>query len=279
MPSPRRLEQFSSRDGFTVIDLSSIVVSHSSEQGVRSAYFHAAGQDYPQRTMGYAPALMAMARETAVLDLFGEPSDVDDATDELFASLHEIGLGQLWTIDDNDVLRWAWACIGAMPSHAAGPFTLFNRTAEVVFDRYSDWFAETPTTGSVALTANPTGFDIDNAGFGRASRVVFRLRANATSGFGNNPTLTNARGEQSITVNLDAASADAEIRIRNEDRVVEQSTDDGTNYTDAFDLVTLGDTQAHLMEIHRGINPMSYSQDSGTPDAVLEWEYYETFKS
>jgi len=279
MVAPRRIEKFTSRDGADVVDFSELLVSARTSQGLRAGQFYAAGQHYPSRTHGYAPSLKMSAREELMVDPFGDPLVVDAAVDELRSLCYGIGLGQLWTIDDAAVLRWAWAALVEMPASEMGPFTQFNMPLAIAFERFSDWFSEDPVTGSQALASGSVAFDINNAGDAKASAVTFRLRANATGGFANNPTLSNARGSQALTIALDAVSANAEVRIRNDDNAIDASTDNGATYADAYDLATLADDQVALMEIHRGVNPMTYSQDSGTPDAVIEWSYYEAFLS
>lgn len=283
MAALRRIEKFTNRAGDEEFDFTASTVTVTRlrmDQGYRSPRFYAAGQHYPARVRGFSPALRDVRNVAATIELAdfatADPAVVDAAVDELLATCHRFGLGKLWTIDDDSVRRWAWAELAAAPFEM-GPFNFIDLPLELTWAVFSDWYGETPVTGSQAVSASPTSWDITNGGSLRAGMLEVRFRAGSTGGFANNPTLANARGDQAIAFAIDAASADDEIRIRPDDDAAEYSDDDGATYSDAYDDVTLADDQAVLFELPPGVNPITYTQDSGTPDLTISWSYYEAF--
>lgn len=270
----RRLTKFEHRDGLEYIRLPQTEASYQTTQPLRSKIFQAAGQDYPIRMLGLGPGLKDMATENATFVLASLnrcPGVIDGKWSTLIETCLGYGVGKLWSEDDLYEPRWAWAYLIKMPDrqHTLS-FNARHIAVAMTFGRLSDWYAAEATTGTVEVSASPTNFNIVNEGFTRAGAVTIRLRSNAVGGF-NVPTITNGIGSQAVTINKVADSAASEIRIRSANNVVEYSNDDGVNYANIYDLVTLSGEQAALMEILRGTNPMIYTQPSGTPDLTIDW--------
>lgn len=271
----RRLVRFERRDGLEYIKLPQTEARFSTSQILRGKNFSAAGQDYPIRMTGLGPGLKDIAMESMDFVLASRnrcPGVIDGKWETLVEMCHSFGVGKLWSRDDLYDERWAWAYLSKMPDreHALS-FNARHMQIQLTFGRLSDWFGETET-GEETISASPTNFDIVNPGLRRAGSLIIRLRSNGVGGF-DNPTLSNGIGSQTITIAKEADFASSEIRIRAANNVVEYSNDDGANYANIYDLVTLGDGQAHVMEVLRGTNPMIYTQPSGTPDLTIEWSF------
>lgn len=274
----RRIYRFENRSGSDFVTFPLIEPRQVSGQQIRSGLFDAAGQDYPIRLLGAAPGRKAVGREQVVFVLASKqhcPGVIDGKWDTLVNKLYTFGEGKLWSQDSTeDDKRWAYAFLaGELPVREVD-FARNRRHLEtgVEFSRLSDWYGET-VTGSEVITETPHSWTLNNPGLQRAGNLIIRLRANSTAGFDNNPTLLNALGPQEITINKEAAMAVSEIRIRPSVGVVEYSDNDGVSYGNVYDLVTLGSTQTVLFELLPGDNPITYMQDSGTPDLTIEWEF------
>lgn len=248
-------------------------------------YEYEPSQDYREVTSAIAGANYAwdfaaagawakeVGEEPVRFTIWGSSAaDADTKFEEAIGKLRRIGLGKLWTIDAAGARRWAWAKLRSRPSYRVGVDDFWTIQVEAVFARFSDWYNESPITGSQAISSSPTSWPITLPGNARSGYVLFRLRSNSATGF-TNPVLTNLTTGQSVSSSRDAASANSELKIDNERMSVEYSNDDGVTYTPDYDLVSLGPTQAVLMELDPGENIMQYS-DGGTPNATLEWTIY-----
>jgi hypothetical protein len=275
--APRRIEKFTDRLESETVSFDGPAFAWRSEQQFRSGRAAAAGQHYPVRLMGYGPGLKDLGRELVSYNPFGDPDDVDDLVDELRSKCHRFGVGKLWTVDDASDRRWCWASLEGWQS-AMDAFTQFDRPHELRFERWSNWFAEDPTTGSHTLNGALENFAIVNAGVTRVTDITFRFRSNGSPGVPAPFTLTNATNGQALTIARDMVGAALEERLRTGAMACEHSTDDGTSYADDYDQLTLPATQAVLMELEPGSNSFFAAFDA-TPDGVLEWSFYAAFDS
>lgn len=269
-------ESFASADGGISYAFPGDGLEWSPSQGFRRSEAAAIGADYAWDHLQGAAWPAAVAEEAVRFVIWGDTAaDVDTAFDTCVATLRRIGRGKLWTTDAAGVRRWAWAKLAARPVTTVTVDALFTLPVECIFARYSNWYAESPTTGSQALSASPTTWNITNPGTAPARGIVLRLRSNGATG-ATDPKFENLTNSHEIQTTRDLTGADHELRIDNGAQRVQRSTDDGATYADDWALVTVPADQVALLELEPGINSIRYT-DAGTPDAVAEWSFYPEF--
>ncbi|MGE5501676.1 MAG: hypothetical protein ACM3W4_07105 [Ignavibacteriales bacterium] len=272
----RYLEKFESVDGLTSYVFPVDDYEYEPAQAFRRSEAPVVGADYAVDFLDAAPWPKAVGEEAVRFTIWGaSAADADAQYDACVATLRGIGLGKLYQVDSATTRRWCWAKLLARPSSLVDVNGYSNRPVTLRFARYSDWFAATPTAGSVTITATPHSFTITNPGNAAARFVVFRLRANAAAGF-TNPSLVNLTNGYSVASSRDAISADSELKVDAERMQVLWSDTNGATHADDYALVTLGPKQAGLMQLEPGPNAMRYA-DAGTPNLDLEWSFYAPY--
>lgn len=272
----RYLEKFESVDGLTSYTFPIDDYEYEPAQAFRRSEAPAVGADYAVDFLGAVPWPKAVGEEAVRFTIWGaSAADADSQFDACVASLRNIGLGRLYQVDAATTRRWCWAKLLARPSYLVDVNGYFNIPVTLRFARYSDWFAAAPTTGSVTITTSPRAFTITNPGNAPARFVVFRLRANAAAGF-TNPNLVNLTNGYSVASSRGAVSGDSELKLDTERMQVLWSDTNGAIYADDYALVTLGPTQAGLMQLEPGPNAMQYT-DGATPNLDLEWSFYAPY--
>lgn len=245
-------------------------------QGFRVADAAVMGADYAHDYLGGLPWAKAKGVEPVRFTIWASTdADADTAFDSLVATLLRIGMGKLWTLGADGSRRWAYAKLASRPSYRNEPLAVANIPVELQFERYSDWRAESATTGSQALSASPTSWTITVTGR-RVVDAVWRLRSGGATGF-TNPVLSNLSNGYSVASSRDAVSANSELKIDGGRHAVLWSDDDGATYANDYALVTQPAAAVALMALENGANSMRY-EDGGTPNATLEWSYYEAWE-
>ncbi|MCC6381819.1 MAG: hypothetical protein IT304_04880 [Dehalococcoidia bacterium] len=276
LASVRYLEKFESVDGLMSYAFPVDDYEYEPSQAFRRAEAPVVGADYAVDFLGAAPWPKAVGEEALRFTIWGtSAADADGQFDDSVTTLRRIGLGKLYQLDSVTTRRWCWAKLLARPSYQVDVNGCFNVPVTLRFARYSDWFAAAPTTGSVTITTSPYPLTITNPGNAPARFAVFRLRANAASGF-TNPSLTNLTNGYSFASSRDAVSVDSELKVDTERMQVLWSDTNGAVYADDYALVTLGPTQVGFMQLEPGPNAMQYA-DGGVPNLDLEWSFYAPY--
>lgn len=245
-------------------------------QAFRVADTAVMGADYAHDLLGGLPWLKSKGVEPVRFTVWAaDEAAADTAFNGLISTLLGIGMGKLWTLGADGSRRWAYAKLAARPSYRNQPLALANIPVELQFERYSDWRAESATTGSQALAATPVTWTITITGR-RVVDAVWRLRASSATGF-TNPELANLTNGYSLASSRDAATVNSEIKIDGGRHAVLWSDDDGATYANDYSRVTQPATAVALMALETGSNSMRYT-DGGTPNATLEWSYYEIYE-
>lgn len=272
----RYLEKFESVDGLTSYVFPVDDYEYEPAQAFRRSEAPAVGADYAVDLAGAAPWPKAVGEEAVRFTIWGDTAaDADGQFDDCVRTLRRLGLGKLYQIDSATTRRWCWAKLLSRPGYQVDVNGYFNVPVTLRFARYSDWFADVPTTGSVAIATTPYPFTIANPGNAPARFAVFRLRANAAAGF-TNPTLINLTNGYSFASSRDAVSVDSELKLDTERMEVLWSDTNGSVYADDYALVSLGPTQASFMQLEPGPNAMQYA-DGGAPNLDLEWSFYAPY--
>lgn len=161
----RYVEKFESADGAVSYAFPPDDYEYQPEQGFRRSEATAVGADYAIDFAGGAPWPKAVAEEAVRFTIWGaSAADADAQFDDCVATLRRIGLGKLHQIDWATSQRWCWAKLLARPSYLVDVNGYFNVPVTLRFARYSDWFAATPSAGSVTIAASPHSFTITNPG-------------------------------------------------------------------------------------------------------------------
>lgn len=275
----RYAEKFESVDTLLSYTFPGDNLEYQASQDYRASLANVIGADYAHDHLSAVPWTKDVGEEAVRFEIWKTTAaEADTEFDSFVGTCRRIGTGKLYALDQAGARRWCYAKLRGRPSYIVTVDQYVNMPVEATFIRLSDWFDETATTGSQSLSASPTTFSITNPGNARVRiGLVFRLRANATGGF-TDPTLENITTGESVTSSRDAASANSELRITPERMAVEYSNDNGSTYADDYTLVTLGATQATLIELEPGVNQMRYTQASGTPNAVLEYSFYAAYE-
>jgi len=272
MSAIRAAEKFTSEDGFTVYTFPVDDYEYDPDQKYRDASDAVVGADYAVDYAGGAPWPKDVATEVVRFTIWGaDAGDAEDQFDDCASTLRKIGRGKLYTLASDGSRRWAWAKLTGRPTYSARVDDYSNIPVSCRFLRFSDWFAESPTTGTEAVAATPATFTITNPGNAPCLAAVIRLRSNGAAGF-TNPVLTNLTNGYAISSSRDAAGANSELRIDAGAAKVEYSNDDGASYADDYSLVTLGVTQVGFMRLEPGDNTMRYA-DGGAPNLSIEWSF------
>lgn len=273
----RYAEKFTSLDGTVSYTFPLRAYEYEPEQALKPSLAGVVGADYAHDFLGANRWVKDVGSESIRFEVVGSatPAALDTEIDSLVSKLVSIGLGKLYTIDSAGSRRWCYAKLDARPGVQVRIGEWMRQPVSLHFVRLSDWFDTTATTGTVSVTTSPKTFTINNPGNARVRAITFRLRSNNATGF-TNPSLSNGTTGQSIASTRDAASANSELKIVTDTFQVLWSTDDGANYANDYDLVTLGATQAVLMELEPGDNNFTYT-DGGTPNFSLEYSFYAAY--
>lgn len=252
-------------------------LEYTAEQAYRAATAELAGADYAHDFAGSAPWVKGTGSESLSFTIWGSSASAAVTEfDAMVGKLRQIGRGKLFALLPDGSRRWAWAKLTGRPSYVEQPLSFYNVPVNVRFERFSDWYATTATTGTQAITASPTTLTITNAGNAPVRSIVFRLRANGAGGF-DAPMLSNLTNGYSIASSRTAAGADDEIRIDSGAVRVEYSTTNGASYEDDYDSATLGATQIGLFRLEPGANSIRYT-GTGTPALSLEWSFNAAYE-
>lgn len=271
------LEKFANAAGTITYTFPLDDLEYTAEQGYRAATAELAGADYAHDFAGSAPWVKSTGSESLSFTIWGASETAAIAEfDSMAGKLRQIGRGKLTALLPDGSRRWAWAKLTGRPSYVEQPLSFYNVPVSLRFERFSDWYASSATTGTQAITASPTTVTITNAGNAPVRGVVFRLRANGAGGF-TEPTIANLTNGYSVASSRTAAGADDEIRIDSGAVRVQYSTTNGASYEDDYDSVTLGDTQIGLFRLEPGANSIRYT-DTGTPALSLEWSFEAAYE-
>lgn len=269
---------FESDDGAIAVQFGTAQLEYDQSQDYRVASAPLVGADYQHDFLGVYQSPKENGVEVVRWMIIGVKHDdyIEDAFDELASKIDRIGRGKLWTIGTRSDRRWCSARPVRRPVPIIGAETVNHMPVECEFARFSDWYGETLQTGSTVISSTPHAFEITNPGNARVRNAIFRLRSSGATGF-TNPSLVSSTAGLQLVSSRDAQSVDSELRIDCGQMRVEYSNDNGSTYVDDYDKVTIPATQVVLMDIEPGLNSFTYSQDSGTPNATLEWSFYAAY--
>jgi hypothetical protein len=271
------LEKFESMDGLTVYTFPLDDMEYEASQGYRVTSANVVGADYSYDFARNAPWVKDNGSESLRFTIWGTSETAAvTAWDDMTGKLRKIGRGRLYALLPDGSRRWSYAKLAGRPSYVEQPLSFYNIPVTLRFDRQSDWFSATATTGSQTITATPATWTITNSGNAPVYAVTFRLRANNSTGF-TNPSLSNLTNGYSVASTRDAASANSEIKIDAGGQRILWSTDDGANYSDDYSSATLGATQVGIMRLDPGANSFRYA-DGGTPNLSLSWSFYPAWE-
>jgi hypothetical protein len=269
-------EKLTSADGLRSYTFPTDDLEYEPVQGFRVADAPAVGADYAHDFLGFARWAKDVGEEAVRFSLWGDDAAAMLAAfDAALQQLINIGRGKLFTTDQAGTRRWCWAKLSERPAYSVSPDVLFKLPIALRFRRYSDWFAEAATTGSVTVASSPYQWVITNPGNARVTTAVFRLRANSASGF-TNRRLENLANAQRVDSSRDAVSASSELKLDCERFQVLWSNDDGTNYSDDYANVTLPAAQVSLLDLEPGDNLIKYT-DGAAPNLAIEWSFFAQY--
>lgn len=287
----RRLLKFENLAGTISYTFSTKLLESQEEVGLRTAFSAGVGADFSHDHHGYgaAPKGNRLINVRAML-VEASPTALADEMDEARAECYRIGLGYLYRVEaDGSTQRRCLARVNAIPSvtinnlnrHGAAPII-------IQFVAISDWMATTATTGSQAISANPTLVTITNAGnIAVKSGIVFTLTATAAGGF-SSPEIYNATTGERVSSTRYAAVAGAIWRVGNpdyavaygrpalmvgkSDRYIGHSTVGPGNLGNDYSLVTLAGGGFPTLE--PGANSIYVF---GATAATFEYSFYGAF--
>lgn len=247
-----------------------------SQQALKSPKSPVAGASYGHRHLGTGAAVKDYGRESlrcTILDT--DPALVDAALDALKAKMWGVGVGQLWALDSDDVRRWCWAELAAMPAAQWRAGMIFMVNVSLEFVRLSDWYGEDPVEGAVTINEATEHFTLTNAGNAPVEQVLWRLRSSSAAGY-TNPSVQNQMNGYGWSTTRDAASTSDEVKVDGFRAEVKRSTDDGASYTDDFAEFSVNSGKVGFFRLEPGQNKC-YVTSGGTPDASLEYAYWPTW--
>ncbi|MCJ7510692.1 MAG: hypothetical protein MUP14_07395, partial [Dehalococcoidia bacterium] len=222
-----------------------------SVEPLRTAFLESVGMDFAYDALRGAMSPRGVAAETVRFMIVGaDAAAVDTALDDIRGKLLSIGRGKLYTVTAAGVRRWCYARLAGLPDIRVSVPAMRHAPAEVRFQRYSPWFAESITTvgATTLIDTSPKTISVTNAGNIPAKLVAIRFRADGAGGF-TNPVLTNVTNGYTFSSTRDAISANSELKVDTEDLSVRWSNDNGVTYADDFVLFTIGALQASFFRL------------------------------
>lgn len=227
-----------------------------STQLLRSAAFTIPGTNYPVRALAYGAGLKAEARETISFVLYDpgrRPLVVDAKWDSMKSKLFSFGVGKLWTYDQQENMRWAWAYIEQMPSapmHSG--INRYHLDVTVTFIRLSDWYdADAITPASYAL-AGLTTFTVNNPGNAPIYNAIITI-----AGTFDTPTIHNITSGHYLISSRTGTSANDILRFDAGKPSIERSTDAGVSWAGDYENYLRVSGQVQLMVLEPGNNSFS----------------------
>lgn len=214
---------------------------------------------------------------TSVRFGIGEASAIlnDAKVEEIITALAGRGPIWLYTLGVDGTRRKARCRLHHMPDIVVSYKNGRNALASLDFERYTDWLAEDPVMETIAVTASPQSFTIENPGSMPADEVVVRFRANSGTGF-TNPKLENQTNGYSFESTRDATDAAHELRLDTSEPSVKWSTNDGGNYSDDLVNLVMPTTFMPLaFPLDPGPNSLRYN--GGAIDANIEITFYPKY--
>jgi hypothetical protein len=213
------------------------------------------------------------------------------------------GLRKLWrhSVSDEADARFTWARLASRPDlHLSADHVLYKpvsldfRLPDPKFYEAltSSWLTAngyTPYTlvneveigqpvspylvcAQFSITTTPYTFTLKNAGALESRRLIFLLRSMATPGtYGmTNPKIENLTTGQEWSSTRDSLSSDQRLSVNCSPGLgrARWTTDGGAQWFDDSANLSLGATQAVIMELQPGDNSMRYT-DGGTPNLAL----------
>lgn len=270
----RYARKFTSIDGTEVVTFPLAERRAITTQFLRSALFPVPGRNYPIRALAYGAGLKAESRETisfVLMDPNRKPTTVDAKWDTMKSTLYSIGVGKLWSYDEQENMRWAWAYIEQMPT--APTYASINRyhlDVTVTFIRISDWYGATAMTpSSVAIAASPTTFTLSNVGNAPVYNPVFTV-----FGVYSQVSIYNSTTGHYMIQQRTGASANDGIRFSPGVPSVERTTDAGVTWTGDYANFLRVTGQVRMMEIAPGDNAFSVA---GITNGTLSIDAYPAY--
>lgn len=281
----RRPEKFIGVDGVSTFTFPLIMLKWQQSQPLATAFVPLVGADYPADYQGanIAPKRQGTERISFwIISALATPTglDVDTTVDNMHKVLINGALGKLYTVDDGAVERWSYARVAARPTVNVDPESRYAvRDVSCDFVRLSDWFASAATTGSQAVSATPTSFNITNGGNAICRTAVFTFTPTGAGALATNPKLFNLTTgyTQNFQYNTTAIPLNAttkRLKVDCENYTVLRSIDSGVTYpTNDYTNFVLPATQVACMELAPGVNSMQVT-DGGTPSYTLSWSFF-----
>lgn len=238
-------------------------------QGFRVADTPIPGVDYAYDYAGVSPWAKDVGIEPVrFLVVGGTLAQREAMVDGIINSCINGGLGALWTTDGAGAERWASAKLDSRPG-APSKTEFWGYTAVTLrFRRYSDWYRSAQASGSVALTASPQNFTINNPGLAPALLGVYTLR-----GTFDRPTFLNTSNLYSIGSLRAGTSANHRWRFNVKNYLTEWTSNAGTLWTPDYANLVRGAGQIAWLRMEPGDNAMRYSELGGTHSATFDWAF------
>lgn len=193
---------------------------------------------------------------------------LDTQLDEMFARVHANARGRLWievSTPDGVTQRFAEARVADRPTTVYGGKSGQTVPVTMRFVRLSDWYHEDATVIDEHVSSSPATIEVDNIGTARARNVTIEVWSLGTNGYVS-PTITNTTTGESFQILHTGANANHVFRIHAGEFRIERSTDGGTTWIDAYANVSIGATQGTVTSLAPGLNFLTVSQASGTPN-------------
>jgi hypothetical protein len=242
---------------------------YTDEQPVRTAYGAAVGASYSHDYLGSARSPKGNAKSNVrFFALETSTALLDAEIDELRSKLYEIGLGKVWTLGADATRRWAYARLEAMPEILVAVGQTVHMPTAAQFARLSDWYDESVTTVTGAITTATGYLTVTNPGNATVYNAIIRIRSSSAAGF-TNPGVTNLRTGESFSSTRDAASTSDELKIDCGALTVGYSANDGASYADDMAVFTRGADQVGFMTFPPGQSTIEITC-GGTPNLSLE---------
>ena len=238
---------------------------------LRTAFADVPMADFAFDLLGTRPAPRGAGEDAVRFIILGQ--DAQDAWQQYMAmrgNIARIGRGKLWVRDAAGNRYWCYVRPLSLATTTFGVENLRHFPVALSFKRLSDWYAETQSVASFSGNGTHT---VSSAGNVPVHDLVVEIESLGDDGY-SSPAIMNLATGESFTVDRVGSTDQHRLRVLAAQWRAQESHDGGATWTDVTASVSVGTTQAVLMRLVPGNNPL---QVSGCPNAVVTIRWHDAF--
>jgi len=205
----------------------------------------------------------------------GSTKQATDALIDEVAHLPMLGEQKLVEVLEDGSERYTWAKVEGRPQIVLGyQYVEYFEVTATFVQRLPYWFVDAMTV-TQAVAATPTTFNVTQNGNEESRQLVLTLKPNGAAGY-TQPVLRNVTNNHRLQIMHTATDVNNWVRVDMKRGTIEESTDGGITWQNAYKYLLLPATQIDLFRLEAGSNEISYT-DNGTPSLTITLDYAHTY--